>query len=268
MKRQRSTYNLSFRSVLSTVAERLCTRLAAAAEDSSTRGMLMPLLTLGFLLSALSGVSRADQYWVAWEGNDFPENEGWTRIVDGVAPAERSLANGILTIDGLADRQIDDYYRINRPLNPEPGESFIMQWRFKVNELDGPPLYPYDPAVNLYSDDDLALALHFGVDGLFLPYERVPIPYEPAVFHEFEVRSDDMRYYQIDIDGSTVREGTFWEPTFQRSRVTWGDGTRGAASLTEWDYFRFGVVPEPGTSFFMLALLYGARATRQSRRMT
>src|SRR5262245_4076497 len=114
-----------------------------------------------WIVIAVTASAQAEQYWVAWEGNDYPDNEWWERVVDGVGPAIRSLSDGILTIDGRADRQIDDYYRMDRLLNPEPGELFIMQWRFRVNEIDGPTLYPYDPSVHLFSDDDWALGLQF-----------------------------------------------------------------------------------------------------------
>jgi hypothetical protein len=43
---------------------------------------------------------------------------------------------------------------------------------------------------------------------------------------------------------------------------------RGSASLVDWDYFRFGVVPEASTGVLLLALLCGTQALKQTGRMT
>ena len=227
--------------------------------------MLRLLMFLAVLLYATIPIATADQYWVAWEGNDFPENEGWQRIVNGPQPAERTLADGIMTMDGLADRQIDDYYRMERPLDPEPGETFVMQWRLRVQQVVASPLYPFDPGLSLFSDEDWALAFHLGVDQVSLFHEDIRIPYVPEAFHTFDVRSADMRTYQLSIDGVHAHSGVFWEPTFRSSRIEWGDYARGAASRAEWDYFRFGVVPEPRSGTLLVALLVVACASTTRR---
>lgn len=230
----------------------------------------MSSIRVAFLLSLLLVVTApagAEQYWVAWEGNDYPENEGWERRVNGSGgPAIRTLHNGIMTMDGRADLQIDDYYRMERPLNPEAGEEFVMQWRLRVNEVDGHPLGLYDPGVQLYSDDDWAVSLLFGTDFIRSFHEDLEFPMQPGMFHAFEFRSLYMRSYQLFVDGSLIHVGSLWEPDFDRSRVHWGDLARGSASLVDWDYFQFGVVPEPSTGLLLLALLCGTRALQQSRR--
>lgn len=220
------------------------------------------LVGVSFLVANIAAPLHAEQYWLAWEGNDYPENEGWERRINGVGPAVRTLGDGIMSIDGRADRQIDDYYRMDRSLNPEPGELFVMQWRLRVNEVIGHPLGLYDPGVGLFSDDDNELTFVLGVDFIRSYHEDgAIIPIEPFVFHEFEVRSFDMQTYELRIDGTTARTGEFWKPNFRRSGVDWGDYTRGSASLTDWDYFRFGVVPEPSSLALILALAGGARRT-------
>lgn len=231
--------------------------------------MTRRLLFLPLLGLAISHQVHADQYWVAWEGNDYPENDGWERRVNGSGgPAIRTLNDGIMTMDGRADLQIDDYYRMERPLNPEAGEEFIMQWRLRVNEVDGHPLGLYDPGVQLYSDDDWAVSLLFGTDFIRSFHEDLTFPMEGGVFHTFEFRSLDMRSYRLFVDDSLIHVGSLWEPDFDRSRVHWGDLARGSASLVDWDYFRFGVVPEPGTGISLLALLFGTRALQGTRGLT
>jgi len=224
----------------------------------------MTRFTLCILFAiAAADAARGAPYWVAWEGNDYPENEGWERIVNGPQPAERTLADGIMTMDGLADRQIDDYYRMERPIDPEPGEVFVMQWRLRVNEIIGSPLTLKDAGIGVFSDEDWELLLVFGVDFIRSFHEDVVIPFEAHAFHTFEVRSFDMQRYELYMDGSTVYVGSFWEPSFRRSRIEWGDYTRGAASLVDWDYFRFGVIPEPSCCILLLAALCALHSTRR-----
>ena len=78
-------------------------------------------------------------------------------------------------------------------------------------------------------------------------------PFEPGVFHEFELRTRDMRDYELYIDGNLAISGSFWL-SLTWSRAFWGDSIQGGASLARWDYFRFGVVPEPNSLLALLAI--------------
>lgn len=238
----------------------VCTRHCQWSYQLSTLSIRVEshMIRIAMLVGLVCGLvphAAAAPYWVAWEGNDYPENEGWQRIVNGPQPDERTLADGIMTMDGLADRQIDDYYRLQRPLNPGPGERFVMQWRVRVHEVVGSPLALYDAGFGLFSDDDWALLLVFGVDFIRSFHEEIEIPFVPGEFHAFELTSDDMHSYDLSIDGSLAYSGSLWEPSTRRSRIEWGDISRGSASLVDWDYFRFGVVPEPGTSGLVACLI-------------
>lgn len=227
------------------------------------------LIVMGIVGGAFAGEVAATPYWVAWEGNDYPENEGWSRgHHDPDQQADRSLADGVMTLDGLASIEITDFYDMSRPLNPEPGEEFVMQWRLRVNELIANPLSPYDPGLNVFSDDDWALTFWIGFDRIRSLHEDVVIPFTPGVFHAFEVRSADMRTYELRIDGAVVYAGSWWEPTFRRSSVSWGDFIFGGASNSDWDYFRFGVVPEPTSCISLLALLCAVQVSNRTRRLS
>jgi len=222
--------------------------------------------SLPLLLCVVAPPAAGDRYWVAYEGDDFPENEGWERLNFGDGPANRTLDDGVLTIDSLWSTNISDFYKMERPLNPGPGETFVMEWRLRVNQVvdNGPRLV--DPGVALFSDDDWALALQFGVSGFRSGFEdNVSFVFEAAVFHDYRVRSTDMRSYALYVDDELIHNGAFWEPTTTRSRISWGDGIQGAASHHDWDYFRFGVVPEPSSSLLVLSFL-GAMALASLRR--
>jgi hypothetical protein len=66
----------------------------------------------------------------------------------------------------------------------------------------------------------------------------------PGVFHGYELTSADMQNYTLAIDAHVVYTGYLVCP-WHDPRVSFGDETRGARSLSTWDYVRFGNVPEP-----------------------
>ena len=226
------------------------------------------LMFLAVFLYATVPLATADQYWVAWEGNDFPENEGWERVHGnwdgpGEGEATRSLVDGTMTVDSLFDNGVYDFSRSQMPggFTVDPGETFVVRWALRVSTVVG----SYDPALGLYSDDDWGLALRFGVDEIDLPFENARVQFDPGEFHEFEIRTSDFRTYVLLIDGQVARAGAFWEPAVTASYVAWGDGVQGAASLSTWDYFRFGVIPEPQTALITgatLPLLFQQRRRR------
>ena len=53
-------------------------------------------------------------------------------------------------------------------------------------------------------------------------------------------------FFPINIDNDLARQGTLWDGLLE-SKFAWGDGVRGASSLAQWDYVRYGVVPEPSS---------------------
>ena len=220
----------------------------------------VPLLVgLSFSVTALG-----EPYWIAWEGDDFPENQGWERRYgnwDGEwqGQANRTLENGILTIDSMHDDGVYDFYRIIRPgeIDPGQGETFVAEWRMKVEDLAG--AWRYDPQVAIASDSGWNVGLNFNVDTVQASYS---LPYSatfaPDEYHTFRFETTDMRTYNLYIDGAFGMSGEF-KLLVSQSRVGWGDGWQGAASRTQWDYLRFGVVPEPssGVSTALAVMLIG-----------
>ncbi|HOO16553.1 MAG: hypothetical protein KBH81_04280 [Phycisphaerae bacterium] len=88
------------------------------------------------LLASLMLVAGAagEQFWIEYDASCglFPEECGWNRLaMEG--GAERSLDDGLLTLDSLAGLGVIDCYGIGRPISLAPGESFVMQWRLRVN---------------------------------------------------------------------------------------------------------------------------------------
>ncbi len=217
-------------------------------------------ILISCLMVIAAEIGVGDEYWIGYEGNDFPENEGWLRSFSDPA-AERWLEGGSLFIDSRADVDITESYGMKREdgINPEPGETFIARWRLEVHELVGFA----DPGVSILSDDRYALIFIFSAERVWSALEaNVYADFEAGVFHEFEMRSRDMRTYQLYVDGDLAIEGVFRE-TFSGPGVGFGDIVRGGASLAQWDYLRFGVVPEP-SSVILLAYLFNLSLTRRS----
>ena len=191
----------------------------------------------------------AEEYWIAYEGDDFPENQGWTRSY-GAGGADRWIDDGVLVLDGRVDIGIYDSYSMLRPIDPEPGELFIMRWRLKVEELSGWA----DPAVGVFSDESWSVAFAFSESRVInLDDLDMSAGFEPGVFHRFELRSSDMRSFELSIDDTLALTGDFVH-VITASKVAWGDGAVGCASLLRWDYFEFGVIPEPSGALGIVAM--------------
>jgi hypothetical protein len=198
------------------------------------------VVVLAFGLAAAS----ADEYWVAYEGNDFPENEGWTRTY-GAGGADRWIEDGALVLDGRADSGIYDSYSMLRSLDPGTDEMFIMRWRLRVDQV---PAGHSDPFVGVFSDESWAIGFRFSESRVYNVFDlSINASFEPGVYHRFEMRSWDMRSYTLAIDGNLTLTGPFVD-VYTSSKIAWGDGVQGAASLSHWDCFVYGVVPEPATA--------------------
>jgi hypothetical protein len=194
------------------------------------------------LIVIVASAATADQYWIAYEGDGWPEDEGWWHIW-GDEQAHRWIEDGALVIDSLHDIGIADFYEMhmNGQLDPEPGETFVLQWRLLVQQVVG----FRDPGLGVFSDEMWAVGFEFDEGSILSVFEYgVAAKFEPGIFHRFELRSGDMRHYDLWIDGEPAMSGDFWH-ALSRSTVGWGDFVQGSASLSRWDYVRFGVVPEP-----------------------
>jgi hypothetical protein len=218
------------------------------------------------LLAILSsGTGLQAGYWIGYEADDFPENVGWMRVYgDENGPqqggAERTLEDGVLTLDGLRNDQIFDFYEIQRPIDPAPGEIFLAEWKTLVD----PRSDARDVGVVIARDDPPGhVSFAIGSSTLWIRDDHVTIDIEPNVFHAFSFFSIDMQEYQLAIDGTVEYEGSFDSYSILHSFVNFGDGVQGERSLSSWDYYRFGAVPEPAP---LLTLLFAPAALRRFAR--
>lgn len=227
------------------------------------RMLMLVVAALGVLVST----AGADEYWITYEGNDLPENEGWDRRwgnYNGSFQGEgafRTVEDSVLTMDSLYDLGVYDfaYRELPGQLDPDPGELFVAEWRLLVDETVGDG---YDAKVGIKSDDARQLGIGCFPDHVRSVWEDdVHIPITAGVFHEYRVLSWDMLTYDLYIDGDLVHQGTFWQG-IMTSQFGWGDVVSGAASLSHWDYARFGVVPEPSSCLMLISLCACVRRRR------
>jgi hypothetical protein len=229
--------------------------------------MVRALVRLGVLQAGLLLASpvQAIPYWFAWEGNDFPENQGWTRTVYN-NPDVRTLADGMMTLDGLNTGGGWDAYQrfFGGQLDPDPGELFIMRWRMRVEAIEGGN---WDPIVYVLSDDAWMVSFHFSLNRIWSSVEGpggTLIPFEPGQSHSYEFQSQDMRTYSLLIDGSLIHTGQFSQ-NIGPSELGWGDGGGVTRSRSTWDYFRVGVAAPEASTVTVLTVL-GVAATGVRRR--
>ncbi|MBU0617068.1 MAG: hypothetical protein KKI02_05075, partial [Planctomycetes bacterium] len=232
----------------------------AACVLRSVRSGTRRVVLIPVLACILSASVNAEPYWITYEGNDLPENEGWERHWGNDEGAHegdgalRTVEDGILTMDSLYDLRVYDYAcrYLYGEFDPDPGELFVAEWRGMVDEVLGDH---YDAAVGICSDDAWQLGFGFFSDHVESIWEDdVHIPVTAGVFHEYRLLSWDMQTYDLYIDGDLAYQGTFWQGLVT-SKLGWGDFVRGAASRSHWDYVRFGVVPEPSALWLFVAAL-------------
>lgn len=196
-------------------------------------------------LLALVGGAAGEEFWCEYDAScgQFPEQVGWGRFTLG-GGAQRSLEGGSLTLDSLASPSIIECYSISRPIHLSPGESFVLEWRLRVNEVDGLADPPVKPSMSVCFEGYGAGVLSYSENSLYSLFEHTWINFDPYVFHDYSLTTSDLLTYTLRIDGSVAYTGWLMTPSYT-SGVDWGDEVTGASSLSDWDYVRFGVVPEP-----------------------
>jgi hypothetical protein len=258
------------------VARRRRSRRARGTRTARGRGPMRAGIALVCTIILLPAVhAAATPYYIAYEADTpgvFPEDVGWERVY-GFGGATRSVENGLLALSST-DIQVFDFYEIDMGgnLDPDPGEMFFAEWRLKVeynSDLD-------------FGDSDVAIARDstggpFGGGHVAFEFFEDHVEettsgsgriFQQGVFHTFRFESADMTQYLFYIDGELSFEGVFDTPSVNDSFVNFGDGTQGVASTAQWDYFRFGVVPEPGSALLLAVGLFLAPARRRAKAYT
>jgi len=193
------------------------------------------------------GSAGATPWQISYEGDDFPENQGWTRECFG--PWDRSLEDGILTLDSSADWTVFDYYYMDlvSPMGPGPGEYLYVEWRIKVTGTEE----SYDNGIYLFNDDGHVVDIQVGPD-MVLDISDPTIAgnqasIAPDQFHVFLLTTEDMSSYELYVDDEFAFSGEFVLSEAHLSWIAFGDGLQGGthSALADWDFMRFGIAPTP-----------------------
>jgi hypothetical protein len=202
---------------------------------------------------ALVATAAAEPFWIEYDAScgQFPEEVGWDRLAMG-GGAERSLDGGVLTLDSSAGPSVIDCYGISHPVDLGPGESFVLEWRLRVNQVDGAVSRPVKPAITVGFDGCGGATLEYSESSLYSILEHAWIDFDPYVFHDYSLTTSDLLTYTLRIDGSVAHNGRLETPCYV-SAVGWGDKVTGATSVSDWDYVRFGVIPEPSGALLIIS---------------
>lgn len=198
-------------------------------------------------LLVLGAGARAEPFWIEYDAScgQFPEEVGWDRLAMG-GGARRSLEDGALRLDSLASTSIIDCYGISHPVDLGPGESFVLEWRLRVNEVYGLADPPVKPVMAVFFAGYGRVTLEYSETSLYSLLEFTWIDFDPHAFHDYSLATSDLLTYTLRIDGSAAHTGPLVTPC-SVSSVDWGDSVTGSSSLSDWDYVRFGVIPEPSS---------------------
>jgi hypothetical protein len=223
------------------------------------------------LLLALSGVANAGL--VAYEGDDFPESSGWTRL--GTFDAERALDAGIFTqhveLGVWAPGPIGETDVYRRSLEAFVGvDAFFIEWRVETDapgsilDLSGTPVAAsaFGNSANYHITITNNRVLLNRSNLLPLVYANIT----PGMAHTYRLELIGDVSYSLIIDGHIIDSGTpegrFTNP---ESFLLWGAQRHSFDTTTQWDYIRYGVIPEPATA---LLLLIGSVLALRRRRKT
>ena len=195
---------------------------------------------------------------VTYEGNVFPEQLGWERVLADTPGADRSIVNGVLVQsvtlpEGWAGPLGDaEFYRIS--LAEFAGvEQFFIEWRAVTNTPASVLDYSAVP-VALSAGGTLGVVYHTTMTDSAVALFRttqIPIVYvsiDDGVPHTYrlEVRGTKSFAWYIDnqVVESGVPRGSYPDET---SELIWGVRRSYFDSITMWDYVRFGVIPKDGS---------------------
>ena len=211
------------------------------------------------LLAVGSLPASAEEFYLRYDGNDFPENEGWERwFSDPGGQIKREIDNGVFRLDTRASTAIYDAYVMqSEALDLLPGEELRMSWRMETIETQT-PYWLSDVLVGLTNAD--AAYAEFSIAPGFIREGDLPggdpahlYLFDAGVPHTFSFVTADMQEYDLFVDDEFAFHGGFHDNAAVGPLHAWfGDGAIGLSSLSEWDWVEIAVVPEPHAGLLLV----------------
>ena len=210
--------------------------------------------------------ASAEEFYLRYDGNDFPENEGWERrFSDPGGQIKREIDNGVFRLDTRASTSIYDGYVIqSEALDLLTGEELRMSWRMETIETQT-PYWLSDVVVGLTNAEaayvQLLIAPGFVREGDLPGGDPAHLYlFDVGVPHTFSFVTTDMQEYDLFVDDEFAFHGLFDSSALIGPLHAWfGDGAVGLSSLSQWDWIEIAVVPEPACASLLLFVLVARR---------
>lgn len=212
------------------------------------RNPMTILLAAVALLGALAMSAAAREWeWSYNPGTRWPEDYGW-KLNSQDPPAKRWIEGGQIHFDSRPPYGSWAAYDVEFPhggIHPEHDETFIMRARVKVDYVSK---FFGDASMGVWADNRYGDGFLFGVSRVWAGAGNRSAEIEPYVFHDYELRSRDMRAYDFFIDGKLAWKGNFVYGGGGTPYVGWGDGSTNYG-VSHWDYVSFAMVSDARKSF-------------------
>jgi hypothetical protein len=218
----------------------------------------MRITVLAIVLCLVTSESRGS---VSYEGYGLPEEMGFTRVTqyDPERWTEEGFFYQQIDVGGGTGQPYDgDYDDYRWPLSSYVGAPFFAEWRVETNAPDsevdwhngGAFVVAYGGGVNYHFN--MAAGLARILRGY--PYPTQYFEIEPGVPHTYRLEVYGGDYFELRIDGAIMDAGepedVFPTPT---AEIFFGARYYQSEHTTQWDYVRFGTIPEPATGLLLLA---------------
>ena len=220
----------------------------------------MRQLTVCLMLLAVGSLAvSAEEFYLRYDANDFPENEGWERqFSDPGGQIEREIDSGIFRLDTRASTSLYDFYAIQSPtFDLLPGEELRVSWRMET--VDTQTTYGLsDVAVGITNSTSAFTKFYLAPDFVSEDEELGGDPehvyaFDQGVPHSFLFVTSDMQEYDLFVDGVFAFHGALHGNALIGPLHVWfGDTTVGRSSLSRWGWIEIAVVPEPHAGLLLV----------------
>ncbi|MBN1489370.1 MAG: PEP-CTERM sorting domain-containing protein [Phycisphaerae bacterium] len=226
-----------------------------------TRTLFLSLFWVSMVCSSAVGE------YIAYEGDTFPEDDGWSVVGTLPAPDQytRSISGGVYTISAVADSHTKVIYEREISF---ACDNLFYEWRSRTSNNDG-----YGGAGILFGQPGARslVAVSWHADYGQVRFEPIAgdgytwknFSLEPGEFHTFRVEGNGADY-AFFVDGNPVLASALQSPGTENVFFSWNFTKQyiNVPTDSDWDYVRSGEIPEPVT----LLLFSGAFALMVRRR--
>ena len=209
---------------------------------------------------------------ISFEGDVFPEDFGFTRA--GTFDAERWLDDGWffhhVELGEWAPPPMGEQDFYNHALSAFVQSAFFIEWRMMSDAPNSEVFWQNGASLMVLVGGPVRY--HFNVgSGLARIVRGVQYPVlyfdiEPGIPHTYRLEVYAGDYFEFTIDGAVMDSG-LPEDAFPTpdALMSFGSQFYMDESTSQWDYVRFGTIPEPATGMCVLLGAVALVARRRSR---